>query len=706
MDCTEVEADLYRKVQAILREADGQNAGLQCDRGMLRWTLHKSIDRNPNSASILVKLLVKELEKAPYISDDLYERVYDFCKKLLTRPKPYCAIGLSYAKGLKRERKVPGLFYQRMVIAEQSLRNESYQHQEKVLVFLDEDLIPETICNALLHETQAAKVHQTPTACMCLVITHTMQAALGQHCDVQALQGALQRQSAAELEQCFQDVVAAAELTLAEVNADRSRHAERLANIYSTLISPSPQGGTLAGGLSNVPLPNPDISFHLWKKDDQFRKQLVTFSKSQSQITEEEGPDLNPNRASVLSNDSGIEKDLPVCEEKVPSGLQRRPCIKKNAQKFDSMAFMHTITKAHPGKQTGTMHRMSGEATETTPNLQKRPTARVVILGDDRSLGRLAKEYYALRKCECKPFGTIKANLQFYYIPVLVPPSASPANKENTTASKAELCELAQYLGRVDPWYESNINPLCDMIPKLANMPSSPSQQLAADPFITDVTAYYLRTGLQPVHFQIYFVKIYFSDLTQPAAEDTFLTELKADLQELAPYASLKSSGSSKKKTMVETPSADVDIQYKKALLSNREKDVTLSLRSSGLVMKAIPSNETEDLVCLHVNITEVTKSTNISGRSFSCDTSTVRTSSIKARSPSHASFTLCMDKDVRRTYDKVERFEVSPCLEPVYALQRKKGERLCGSKKEDIGLAKYMSKSLMLPINTFAAVI
>lgn len=732
MDCTEVEADLYRKVQAILREADGQNAGLQCDRGMLvGWTLHKSIDQNPNSASFIVNLLVKELEKAergdhkhrivplihtlmyaiikaPYISDDLYERVYDFCKKLLTLPKPYCAIGLNYAKQLKRERKVPGLFYQRMVIAEQSLRNESYQHQEMVFVFLDQDLIPETVCNALLHETQAAKINQTPTACMRYVIMHTMQAALGQHCDVQALQGALQHQPADVLEQCFQDVVAAAELTLAEVNADRSRHAERLANIYSTIISPSPQGVTLSGGLSKVPLPNPDISFHLWKKDDQFQfcKQIVTFSKSQSQIPEEEGPDLNPNRASVLSNDSGIEKDLPVCEEKVPSGLQRRPCIKRNAPIFDSMAFMHTITKVHPGKQTGTMHRMSGEATETTPNLQKRPTARVVILGDDRALGRMAKEYYALRKLESKPFGMIKANLQFYYIPVLVPQSASPANKENTTASKAELCELAQYLGRVDPWYESNINPLCDVIPKLANMPSSPSQHLAADPLITDVTSYYLRTGLQPVHFQIYFVKIYFNDLTQPPAEETFLTELKADLQELAAYASHKSSGTSKKKTMAETPSADVFIQYKKALLSNREKEVTLFLRSSGLVMKAIPSNVTEDLVCLHVNITEVTRSTNISGRSFSCDTSTVRTSSITARSTSNASFTLCMDKDTRRTYHKVERFEVSPCLEPIYALQRMKGVRLCGSEKEDIGLAKYMSKSLMLPINTFAAVI
>lgn len=46
--------------------------------------------------------------QVPCLSDDLYERVYDFFKKLLTLPKPFCTIGLDYACQLKLERAIPG----------------------------------------------------------------------------------------------------------------------------------------------------------------------------------------------------------------------------------------------------------------------------------------------------------------------------------------------------------------------------------------------------------------------------------------------------------------------------------------------------------------------------------------------------------------------------------------------------------------------
>lgn len=51
---------------------------------------------------------------------------------------------------------------------------------------------------------------------------------------------------------------------------------------------------------------------------------------------------------------------------------------------------------------------------------------------------------------------------------------------------------------------------------------------------------------------------------------------------------------------------------------------------------------------------------------------------------------------------------QVFPCLEPSYCLQksRTKQTNLQEEEGNDIGLAKYLPKSLLLPINTFAGII
>lgn len=48
------------------------------------------------------------LFQTAYIPDELYKRVYDFCKRLLTYPHPYCTVGLSYTRQIKTERSIPG----------------------------------------------------------------------------------------------------------------------------------------------------------------------------------------------------------------------------------------------------------------------------------------------------------------------------------------------------------------------------------------------------------------------------------------------------------------------------------------------------------------------------------------------------------------------------------------------------------------------
>ncbi|XP_052543978.1 phosphoinositide 3-kinase regulatory subunit 6 isoform X2 [Tympanuchus pallidicinctus] len=711
MESAEVESDILRRVRTLLRELDGHHPACQSDRGMLRWTLHKKIDQNPSNSPILVRILVKELEraergdyrhyiipllhtlmyaliKAPCISDELCSRVYDFCTKLLTLPRPFCTIGLDYAARLKMERMAPGMLYQRMVISEQSLKSDPYPYQEKIFIFADPELLSEAICKALLSDTEAARVSQSPQACMCCVITHTMQAALGEGCDLSALRMRLQGMPSSEVEHWFQEVVMAVECTGSKVAADRGQHMERLQSIYSAILSSSPPGDAPLEGLQGTPLPNPNISFHLWTEDDQLWKELVLFIRPLSQSCEPDhlSQDLDnfeiqdiisdcecceKTRFSVLSTDSGIERDLPPTSEEPlapcsadteQSRLHRKGGIKKKPSPLESVAFLQTGCNGPGVKPAAKVQRRVGIPAEPMAPLLRLHTARIVLLGDDRVLGRLAQAYHSLRKRETRRvFLTPRLNLQFYYVPVTGQPGT------------------------------------------LAAAPSSPSKHLVTDLFITDVIAYYVRMGAQPVCFQVYAVKVFFSSSAQEPAEDVFLTELCAQLQDSIPSREVNPN---KKKTTLDGPGVDLTVTYRKVVVSDRAKEVSLSLRSTGLSMKAIPANAAEDLACLNVDITEVVRINNLSGRSFSTVANKLKTCNIKIRSTEQRPFTLCLDKDSRRTYRSVISLEVSPCLEPSYCLQKSRTMKFSPHEAEDVGLVKYMPKSLLLPINTFAGVI
>ncbi|KAM9296799.1 phosphoinositide 3-kinase regulatory subunit 6 [Gastrophryne carolinensis] len=726
MDLSATEADLVQqKVVAILRGLDTQpGAALHCDPGMLRWTLHKTLERNPNSGDLVAGALITELEKAEsgdkrhyilpllhtliyaitkaaYISDELYERLYLFCKKILTLPKPFCTIGLDYVHRIKTERRVPGFSYQKMVVSEQNLKRKLCQLQDKVLLFLDPALVSEAVCNTLLRETQASHMMHTPASCMTYVLTNCMQAALGKDCDIALLQRKLEEQSAQEVEFWFQEVVSAVERSEQEAGGTRHRHSQRLREIYDKMAAPS-QEDTPVCKLQRIPLPSPDFSVHLWTDDDQLWKELMLFTREAADSDAEPykmpepgaepgaGPGAEQNRVSVWSNDSGIEKDLPGSEEHEPNKLQRKPGIKKKKPDLDSAALLHSLTKGPKGSRGATLQRLSGVSTEVPPGPQRLPTARIIILGDDRALGRLAKAYYSFRKREARrPHRTLKADVQFFCIPVHGDQEGPSDGEEGPSMS--EMCELSTYLGQVDPWYDRNINALCHRIAKLALMPPRPSRDSVSDPFILDVASYYLRLALQPVYFQIYSIKIHFRDVTLEPVEDVFLTELKVEIQDCT---FTKVTTLTRKKTATELRGAGIQVHYKKALASNRERDGSLLLRTSGAIIKTIPDKETGDLVCLNIYTEELMKSR--AGRSAVRNLDGVRASSLQMRSLELRTLSLQLDKDLRRTYSNVSSLEVSPCQEPGYSLQRMRASQG----------AEDMTKSLLLPINTFSGII
>ncbi|XP_007457893.1 PREDICTED: phosphoinositide 3-kinase regulatory subunit 6 [Lipotes vexillifer] len=755
MESSDVDLDLQRSVHAVLRELSARAPALPSNQGMWRWSLHKKVERDPAKGPALVRILLRELEeaesedarhviipllhtlmyvltKATGITEELHRRTYAFCTRLLTLPAPYCTIALDCAIRLKTETAVPGTLYQRLVIAEQNLTSELYPYRERVFLFVDPELVPPSVCSALLLEIEAAQGQQTPEACMRHVVSHALQAALGEACQAGVLQRKLQTSSRRALERYFHAVVAAVEQMASEPSPSREGHLERLEEIYCSLLGPEAAARGRCGGeppqdrLPSIPLPSPHITFHLWTNEEQLWKELVLFLRPQSQLRlsadlealDLQGllPDREMARASMLSTDSGIERDLPWGADEPPTPgspeverarLKRKGGIKKRVWPPDIL--MPSSWDGPPGlhQRTG---RPSGDR-GLLPGVSRLHTARVLVLGDDRMLGRLARAYHSLRKRETQKFClTPRLSLQLYYIPVL-------ASEKPTASRHSELGELAAFLGRADPWYESIVNTLCPAIHKLAEMPLSLDTSQTVDPFILDAITYYVRMGTQPIYFQIYAVKIFLSDLSQDPAEDIFLTELKVKIQDSKfPRESL----APRRRGVAEGPGAELSIRYQKALLSHRTREVTVSLRATGLVLKTLPAGDTEvsgpthcpptaapdaDHTCLNVSVTEVVKTSNLAGRSFSTVTNTFRSANVQIQSQDQRLLTLLLDKDSCRAYRDVARFEVAPCPEPCAGAQKSKVLGL-SSHQEEIERTRAKAKPLRMPINTFSGIV
>ncbi|KAM4750066.1 phosphoinositide 3-kinase regulatory subunit 6 [Anableps anableps] len=781
-DCspTVPESELYRSLQAVLpRCTDQQQAPDWCNKGMLRWTLHKKVQNNPANSLSLLWVLIKELEKAErwdsrksiipllhtlmhaiiqtaYIPDELYKRVYDFCKRLLTYPQPYCTVGLSYTRQIKTERFVPGLMYQRMITAEQKLKNEHYPFQERVFVLADPEIFSGSLIPAVVEDFEvsasASAGFQSPLEHMRSVVQHTIQAALGpEHCHGPKLAQAL-RDMGQDVEPYFQEVLATLEQCAEEgYRGEGGMLSSRLQQLYNEIVSDSDAEPLCGGPMCDCPVPNPDMSFYLWTEDLDIWRELSkwfrsssmsehfsSFSQEQEDFELGESPftpiSADMPRFSIMSNDSGIEKDLPPssdfslsssldssgivsaweqCKIEQDSGrLSRRGGIKLKPTAKDSMVLMQDTLEDHAsaagggsagrgGRRGATLQRRAGTNVMENhfPKQQRHFIAKIVVMGDDRVVGRLAKAYYFYRKREARRlFLTMKVSLQFYYIPVCPAEASISPVTVNLSQSTGDSCTLGSYLSNVDPWYNSNINSLGGMIHKLAKMQEM-NPERPKDPFISDVIAYYVRSGQQPVYFTIYFVKIIFNSMTKDPVEDVFLTHLEIEFPEFKQIAA--SVKDKYKKSSGEVCGAVISMSYKKVTLSGRDVDVGSSVRTSGAQINAVPSSEAEDLNCLTLTLNETpSKTKSLVGESK------IRTSNVKIRTLERRSFTLTLDRDSRRTYKHVQSIEISPCLDPGYCVQKTMRSKFCMDADKDAGLSKYMSKALPLPINTFAGII
>ncbi|KAJ8404145.1 hypothetical protein AAFF_G00339180 [Aldrovandia affinis] len=701
--------DIFRSVQAILQELDCQNPSSSCHKGLLRWTLHKKVEKDPSSGAVLVEVLVKELERvhrvdskghvipllltliyaviqSVHIPDDLYKKAYDSCRSFLTLPQPYCVIGLSCARRMHTERSTPGtapspFTFQVFCTSGQSVRSRTFRkifafQEIRVFVFGDAAVFSGPLGDAVQRDLELAGSQRgvTPLDHMRSVVQHTLQAALGTCCHGNTLARAL-KDVGRPVESYFQEVVEAVEQSTEEVGDEDRRYRARLQRLYFRILSAArEQSGKLSGGsLCSTPLPAPEVRFHLWREDAELWLQLNRFIRQRWA-----GTTADSQRASQLSTDSGIERDLPESKasEAPPDGSGWR-----NSLKSPSRA--NSVDK---GRGDSEAQGNSGNSGTAPPKESHQFTACLVVMGDDRVLGRLAKAYHMLRtgRVRCR-FLTPRVNLEMFYVPV---------TDQCSTSSPLEgrsYLDLASYLGKVDPWYESNVNSLVHMIPTLTQTHTSASVSSDPSPFLLDVLSNYTRMAQQPIHFAIYAIKITFSDLTRSPEEDMFLTHLEVDFPEcIDARATLKGQYSKRKKTIPKICGPVVSIKYTKVSLSNREVDSGLSLRTSGILVSAIPSSDTEDLERLTVRFKETLPS---AGKE-----PLIRTRNMRIWTLEQRTFNVCLDKNSHRTYKDVQSIEISPCPDPDF-LQNANMSGL-GVEKE-AGLCKHFAETFHREVNS-----
>ncbi|KAL2101058.1 hypothetical protein ACEWY4_002819 [Coilia grayii] len=721
-----IECNLYRSIQAILRELDAPCQGASaCNRGMLRWTLHKRIENNPSHCVSLLKVLIKELEKVErvdsktriipllhilayvvlqsvHIPEDLFERMYVSIKKLITLPEPYCTVSLAYARIMKMEMGTPGLLYQRRLIAEQSLKNDSFTLQERVFVFADPAVFPESLVSAVRADVEFTAPNCGMESHMQRVVLHSLQATLGRHCNGPRLSQALE-DCGTRVRRHFQEVVSAVEESMEAATSDPSHHRTQLQHIYTDIMAAAKQDPTASGEVCGVPLPCPEITFNIWKQEEQIWNELVNFalmiSPSERSFDED---DLEERRGSIMSNDSGIEGDLPMAELSALS-LEPGPGPPEtqNEQRRKSPQFIrwNCVRKMKVADRMALVResvRVSSRS-DPFPREERNLVGRVLVMGDDQALGRLAKAYLSIRKRESKHLLlTKRLNLEMYYIPVSNEPTVALSGEEMTTAQESKLT-LARFLGSVDPWYDCNINSLGAMMLKLANMSRSSKGPSEPSPFLADIISYYIRTAFQPVHLPIYSIKITFSKLSTSPVEDVFVSHVQMDFPEFKSLrASMKGSLRHKRATQLFSGAA-VAVNYTKASLSKREVDTGITLRTCGVVISVAPPGGAKDLNSLSVTFNDLIPRP--------CNASAIRANNLKIQVLEKRPLILCLDKDSRRVFSDIQSVEITPCLDPGYCLQSAKSKHTLEEEKES-ALSKYMSRTLTLPINTFSGVV
>lgn len=694
-----VESSLYNTVQALLKKMNSQKAS---QNGQLRWSLQQRLESDPSCSVSLIQVLIQKLDNklkkddmtckppscmhvipvlhtlyyvvlqsAATIPTSLYQTVCECLMNLLILPSPYSAVALSTLRSIKMEMITPGSLYQRRVIAEQNLKNEHFTLQEKVFVLADPDVFSVPLEATVRAHLEVSGFPRNTTSMEEKVVLHVLQKGLGTTCQSSTLAQALGALGVDMVKKYFQEVVLAVEQSIE--HGDQENYVNKLEVIYRDILTGSQEEITTVdhGSVCGAAMPFPEIHFHLWRYEEDLWNLLENFA-------------LKNKRNSLDSEterhrqDGGSDK-----RELRPDRVTfTRRNAYKNMTQTDRLMLMREKIEAFPG---------------SPPVLnedRKGLVARVVVMGDNRVLGRLAKAFHSIRERESKRLVlTKKLNLQLYYIAV-TEDERSLGSPDSPCQDKKGL-SLASTLGRVDPWYNSNINSLSAAILKLNEMHSSLNKPPQQNLFLLDTLCYYLRCGTQPVSLPLYSVKMTISSRdVSSVVEEVFVSHLEANIPEFRHIKEncLKMTPINRKMKARSVFGSVISVSYTKISLSRREVVMGQPPMAVGVEITSEPAAIMPGEDCLTVGFHSLNPIYN----------TTIQTQNISIKTLERRTLSVCLDRDSRRTYTDVQRIEVSPCLDPGCSVR----SRFSVSLERELLLRTYQQvKRLSLPINTFSGV-
>ncbi|XP_067089193.1 phosphoinositide 3-kinase regulatory subunit 6 isoform X2 [Osmerus mordax] len=662
----------------------------------------------------LLHTLYYELLQSDHVPASLLAEVCDSFSRYLSDPEPCSSVALRHLRSIRTELSTPGALYQRRLIAEQSLHSPL---QERVFVFADPAVVWGPLGASVRANLELGGSPRGAQALQTRLLLHTLQTGLGEACQLRALAATLEGPGRDVLPY-FQQMVEAVEQS-AERGDEDQYHRSLLLIQHHILNSPQnqPHGdldntwGSKSSDRSDAALPHPDlhlphpdISFHLWNQEEDFWNVLAKLALNIPPSSGEKRDDQE-RRESVQSSDSGIEKDSAslerresgkgvketeeraeerenMAEEKI-EGKHQRPvfvrasCISRGLRGRAQMALVRSSVDGEGGV------RMSWQ--------DSRHTAKVVVMGDDRVLGRLATAYLKIRRESKHSMLSSKMELQLFYIPVTNELSSSSCS--GWTSGLGGRLSLASFLGSEDPCYHSNVYNLGAKLSCTASAWSNHSLSPDPDCFLLDVLSYYLRCAIQPVHLPLYFVKM--SLLGGSSVDAVFVSHLQLEFPELRQQRQ-RLQAIPTRRVSEDISGVAVSVQYKKVFLSKREVKKNLTCTVWTMEISTLAPNVPEGVHTLTAWL--------LGDSPRHC--TEIRSQCFSIRTVDDRTFSICLDRDSRRIFSNVHSLSISPCTDPAYSIQSRPRTRTREANgKDEAGLCKYMSKNLFLPINTFSGV-